>query len=58
MLAASVMAVVSCVQTKQETVQPAAEVQLSDIEGQWTIDVAGGGVSWLELRQEQGSAYV
>ncbi len=42
----------SCkVETKPEQVRKA---EISEFLGQWTIDVKGGGVSWLEVRQENG----
>lgn len=34
--------------------EPAKNVDASDFVGQWTIDVANEGVSWLEIRQENG----
>jgi hypothetical protein len=33
-------------------VQPEPKTEISDFFGQWTIDIAGGWVGWLEVRQE------
>ncbi len=39
----------------QPAAQPAAvKTDISEFLGQWTIDVNGGGVSWLEVTQESG----
>jgi len=38
---------------KLETTTPAPKTTVNDFFGQWTIDVQGGGVSWLEVRQEK-----
>jgi hypothetical protein len=44
--------IASCkVETKPE---PIKKADISEFLGQWTIDVKGGGVSWLEVRQENG----
>jgi len=52
--AALVFAVSACQQKpKQETATPAPKATINDFFGQWTIDVQGGGVSWLEVRQEK-----
>ena len=46
------LSIASCkVETKPE---PEKKANISDFLGQWTIDVKGGGVSWLEVRQENG----
>jgi hypothetical protein len=46
------LSIASCkVETKHE---PAKKANISEFLGQWTIDVKGGGVSWLEVRQEKG----
>ena len=39
---------------KEVAVQPVQKRDISDFLGQWTIDIAGGSVGWLEVRQEQG----
>jgi hypothetical protein len=47
-------AITSCQQKpKQEVSAAAPKASVSDFFGQWTIDVQGGGVSWLEVRQEK-----
>lgn len=54
-IAAILLAVSSCQQSSKpvaETTLPKATI--NDFLGQWTIDVKGGGVSWLEVRQENG----
>jgi hypothetical protein len=38
----------------EEKKEPVKKAEISDFLGQWTIDVKGGGVSWLEVRQENG----
>jgi hypothetical protein len=44
------LSVASCkVATKPE---PVIKAEIPEFLGQWTIDVKGGGVSWLEVRQE------
>ena len=46
------LSIASCkVEEKKEPVKKAG---IADFLGQWTIDVKGGGVSWLEVRQENG----
>ncbi len=48
------LAIVSCQQKqKAETAAAASKATMNDFLGQWTIDVQGGGVSWLEVRQEK-----
>lgn len=45
----------SCTEpAKQEAAPEQKKSDISDFLGQWTIDVDGGGVSWLEVRQETG----
>ena len=44
--------IASCKETpKQETL---AKTDISEFLGQWTIDIQGGSVGWLEVRQEKG----
>ena len=43
-------AVVSCQQ--KPTPAPVKKTDVSEFFGQWTIDIQGGGVGWLEVRQE------
>jgi len=38
---------------KTELVVPVQKTELIEYLGQWTIDVQGGGVSWLEVHQEK-----
>ena len=45
-----VFAVVSCQQ--KPTPAPVKKTDVSEFFGQWTIDIQGGGVGWLEVRQE------
>ena len=46
------LSIASCkVEEKKEPVKKAG---IADFLGQWTIDVKGGGVSWIEVRQENG----
>lgn len=48
------LAMASCQpQPKTETTTTAPKATINDFIGQWTIDVQGGGVSWLEVRQEK-----
>jgi len=50
----AVLLMVSCQpKQKQETTAMVPKVTINDFFGQWTIDVQGGGVSWLEVRQEK-----
>jgi hypothetical protein len=39
---------------KEAAVTPMAKTDISEFTGQWTIDIEGGSVGWLELRQEEG----
>ena len=46
------LSIISCSEKpKVETVQ---KTDIGAFLGQWTIDIAGGSVGWLEVRQEQG----
>jgi hypothetical protein len=49
--------IISCnteTQTQTQTQpEPAKKTDISEFLGQWTIDVDGGGVAWLEVRQEE-----
>jgi hypothetical protein len=55
--AALAFAVSACQQKpKEQTATPAPKATINDFFGQWTIDVQGGGVSWLEVRQEKDYA--
>lgn len=52
--AALAFAISACQQKpKEQTATPAPKATINDFFGQWTIDVQGGGVSWLEVRQEK-----
>jgi hypothetical protein len=42
----------SCKQKKPEAA-PVPKTDISEFQGQWTIDIQGGGVGWLEVRQEK-----
>lgn len=44
------LAIVSC-NNKKATPEPAPKTDISEFLGQWTIDIDGGGVGWLEVRQ-------
>lgn len=45
--------VTSCTNTGKETVNaPLQKTDISAFLGQWTIDIEGGSVGWLEVRQE------
>ncbi len=45
------LSILSCnVKTK---VEPVKKTEVSDFFGQWTIDIRGGSVGWLEVRQEK-----
>jgi len=39
---------------KEAAVTPTPKTDISEFTGQWTIDIEGGSVGWLELRQEDG----
>jgi len=45
------LAVTSC--TVKPKVEPVKKTDVSEFLGQWTIDIAGGSVGWLEVRQEK-----
>lgn len=48
------LSVTSCKEKpKTEPAAPVQKTELAEYLGQWTIDVQGGGVSWLEVRQEK-----
>lgn len=51
-VAVILMAVSSC---KQETqvAEPVQKTDISEFFGQWTIDIEGGSVGWIEVRQDQ-----
>jgi hypothetical protein len=47
----SALSVTSCkVGTKRESIK---KTDISEFTGQWTIDIAGGSVGWLEVRKEE-----
>jgi hypothetical protein len=46
------VAMISC--NVKPKVEPVQKTDVSEFFGQWTIDIAGGGVGWLEVRQEKG----
>jgi hypothetical protein len=43
---------VSCKNEVKTTAEPAKKTDISEFLGQWTMDIDGGGVGWLEVRQE------
>ncbi len=45
------LAVTSC--GVKPKVEPVQKTDVSEFFGQWTIDIAGGAVGWLEVRQEK-----
>ncbi|HEY3369505.1 MAG TPA: hypothetical protein VGK10_01575, partial [Prolixibacteraceae bacterium] len=47
------LSVTSCKEKPKTEQVPVQKTDLSEYLGQWTIDVQGGGVSWLEVRQEK-----
>jgi len=47
------LSVTSCKEKPKTEPVPVQKTDLSEYLGQWTIDVKGGGVSWLEVRQEK-----
>jgi hypothetical protein len=50
---ASVLASFSITSCKCETkIEPVQKTDISEFLGQWTIDIQGGSVGWLEVRQE------
>jgi len=51
----TVLASLSITSCKVETkVEPVQKTDISEFLGQWTIDIDGGSVGWLEVRQEEG----
>ena len=42
--------IISC--TGETKTEPVQNTDISEFLGQWTIDIQGGGVGWLEVRQE------
>ncbi|MFA5818564.1 MAG: DUF1080 domain-containing protein [Bacteroidales bacterium] len=51
----TVLASLSITSCKVETkVEPVQKTSISEFLGQWTIDIDGGSVGWLEVRQEEG----
>jgi len=54
-LFSAVMALLSVTSCKTEVkVEPVQKHDISEFLGQWTIDIQGGSVGWLEVRQEEG----
>jgi len=50
----TVLASVSIISCKVETkTEPVIKTGISEFIGQWTIDIQGGSVGWLEVRQEK-----
>jgi hypothetical protein len=51
----AVMTLLSVTSCKTEVkVEPVQKHEISEFLGQWTIDIQGGTVGWLEVRQENG----
>jgi hypothetical protein len=51
---ATVIASFSITSCKVETkIEPVTKTDISEFLGQWTIDIQGGSVGWLEVRQEK-----
>ena len=48
------LAITSCSVKPKPVSKSAPKMDISEFLGQWTIDVQGGGISWLEVRQEKG----
>jgi hypothetical protein len=48
--AVTVFSISSC--TSQPKAEPAKKTDISEFLGQWTIDIQGGSVGWLEVRKE------
>jgi len=46
------LSITSC-KVDQKT-EPVQKIDTSEFLGQWTIDIQGGSVGWLEVRQEDG----
>jgi len=50
----TVLASFSIISCKVETkVEPSKKTDISEFVGQWTIDIQGGSVGWLEVRKEE-----
>lgn len=45
------VSIISC--KVKPNIEPVQKTDISDFLGQWTIDIAGGAVGWLEVRQEK-----
>jgi hypothetical protein len=51
---ATILASFSITSCKVETkIEPVQKTDISEFLGQWTIDIQGGSVGWLEVRQEE-----
>jgi len=48
----TLLSVTSC--KTEVKVEPVQKHDISEFLGQWTIDIQGGSVGWLEVRQEEG----
>lgn len=48
------VATTSCKQKSAPVATPVAKTDVSEFFGQWTIDIEGGTVGWLEVRQADG----
>ena len=46
------LSIISC--NVKPKVEPVQKSDISQFLGQWTIDISGGSVGWLEVRQEKG----
>ncbi len=46
------LSIISC--NVKPKVEPVQKTDISQFLGQWTIDINGGSVGWLEVRQEKG----
>jgi len=54
-MVSGVLMLVSCSDPKNESVVPEpSRTDISEFLGQWTIDIEGGSVGWLEVRNEDG----
>jgi len=54
-MVSGVLMLVSCSDPKNESVVPEpSRRDISEFLGQWTIDIEGGSVGWLEVRNEDG----
>jgi hypothetical protein len=55
LITSALLAISSCNNMQKETpAAPAEKTDFSFFAGQWTIDIEGGSVGWLEVRQEEG----